>query len=312
MTEKKTQKCSEGNTKLPRSMDSNDRLRNWCFTNFDLNSPINFCEKRMKYLLYGEETCPDTGNTHHQGFVVMKNGQTFKYMKKHVFNNNCHFEPCIGGFKSNFEYCTKDGNWQEFGKKPAQGERTDLANIVSDISEGFINIDDIVINKPLVYHQYGRTLERANDIILLNKWRQSMTKGIWLHGKTGCGKSKLAFTSYSPKTHYVVPEDKGWWDNYRQQKVVILNDFRGHISYNNMLQMVDMHPYDVSRRGRSPMPFISDLVIVTSSLRPEQVYHNRENEDKIEQLLRRFKVFNIESKVDNMLALGEILYELNR
>lgn len=117
-----------------------------------------------------------------------------------------------------------------------------------------------------------------------------MTTCTWYYGSTGTGKSERAFKDFHPDKHYVLPKDKGWWDGYRQQNTVIINDFRGHIPYDELLQMIDRYPFDVSRRGRQPLPFTSSHVIITSSLSPEEVYHNRMENDSIEQLLRRIKV----------------------
>tara|TARA_B110001450_G_C17649738_1_gene492745 strand:+ start:1079 stop:1228 length:150 start_codon:yes stop_codon:yes gene_type:complete len=41
------------------------------------------------------------------------------------------------------------------------------------------------------------------------------------------------------------------------------------------------------------MPFISKTVIVTSFLSPAEVFHRRDDQDKIEQLLRRFDVVKL-------------------
>ena len=143
------------------------------------------------------------------------------------------------------------------------------------------------------YHQYGRTLNKIEDLAMRNKYRSEMTKGIWYWGETGVGKSHKAFEGFNPKTHYVLPNDNGWWDAYTQQDTIIINDFRGEIRYNELLNLVDKWPFNVKRRNREPIPFISKTVIITSSLKPEDVYHNRNDEDKIEQLLRRFEVIKV-------------------
>lgn len=63
---------------------------------------------------------------------------------------------------------------------------------------------------------------------------------------------------------------------------------------NELLMMIDKHPnYFVRRRGREPLPFTSKKVIITSSMSPEEVYHNLAENDKLEQLLRRIKVYNL-------------------
>ena len=96
----------------------------------------------------------------------------------------------------------------------------------------------------------------------------------WCYGETGTGKSHRAFANYHPDTHYNVPDDNGWWDGHKGQETVILNEFDGQIPCNEPLKLIDKLPYHVRRR-RAPAPFISQHVIVTSLLRPEQIYQNK-------------------------------------
>lgn len=286
MKEEKTQKCS-GNTK-PRTQ----RSRTWCLTMWDV--PV-FNEKQMSYLVYGKETCPTTGRLHYQTFVRFYNAKEFSAVKK-TFGNDAHIEVTKGSNDENIAYCTKDGDYVEFGNRPKQGRRTDLEEIARDISDG-TTVDSIALTNPTVYHQYGRTLNKLEDLRMRRLFRTTMTTGVWYYGSTGTGKSHQAFEGFSPDTHYVLPNDRGWWDGYVQQDIVIINDFRGHLSYDFMLQLVDKWPFSVPRRGREPMPFISKKVIVTSSLSPHEVYNRREQNDSIKQLLRRFEIICLDEEI---------------
>jgi len=219
---------------------------------------------------------------------------TLGSMKK-IIGDKIHLEVMKGSLEANLLYCSKDGDYKEFGTKPKQGERKDLDEIKNEILAGK-KVDEIVLENPMLYHQYGRTLNKIEDIALRKKKREWMTEGIWYHGETGSGKSHLAFENYDNSSHYVYPNDNGWWDGYVGQDIVILNDFRGEIRYNELLQMIDKWPFWVKRRGREPVPFLAKKVIITSSLKPQYVYRHREEEDKLEQLIRRIEIIEITRK----------------
>jgi len=251
-------------------------------------------EKQFKYLLTGREECPETGRVHWQTCVYFFNAKSLEEVVKYFGKRNCHAEHAKGTVEENIAYCTKDENYKEYGSKPSQGQRVDLTAVAEMIAKGK-TVDELTLENPALFHQYGRTLNKLEELRMRKVYRTEMTKGIWYHGLTGVGKSHIAFAGFTPETHYVLPNDNGWWDGYAQQETVIINDFRGRIPYDEILQLVDKWPMSVRRRGREPMPFTSKRVIITSSLTPGEVYHNRDKSDSIEQLLRRFEVRRLET-----------------
>lgn len=276
------------------------KSRNYCFTwnNYpsDLIYPTISQDSaenifgKFKYIIFGFENCPTTGTPHIQGYVDWINPRTIGGLKK--INKSIHWEIRKGTFDQAVDYCKKTGLFVEFGEPNQQGARTDLTKIKTDIING-LKVDDIAIDNPELYHKYGRTFNKIEDIAMRRRFRTTMTRGIWYWGPTGVGKSHLAFEGYTPETHYVHPNDNGWWDGYAQQDTVIINDFRGEISYNDLLKLVDKWPEKVKRRGREPLPFLSKTVIVTSSLHPAAVYKRRNEEDSLEQLFRRFEIVRV-------------------
>lgn len=253
------------------------------------------CDKyKFSYLVMGQEYTPTTNKMHVDGYYeypcARKIGTENNKFTKHFGNGFGDLQQAKGSSGENFDYSSKDErNIYEYGEAAKQGVRKDLVSAQKDINNGK-SVDELAIEDPMLYHMYGRTLNKLEELRMRTLYRTTMTKGIWIHGPTGTGKSREAFKNFHPSTHYVVPNDNGWWDGYCQQETVIINDFRGKIPYDELLQLVDRYPYSVKRRGREPMPFMSKTVLITSSLSPQEVYHNREANDSIEQLLRRFEV----------------------
>ena len=295
--------------------DAKKRHRAWCLTVWDENPPV-FNPDTMSYLLYAPETCPDTGKPHWQSYVYWRHAKTRSACIRSLdLTIHPYAKSADGSFQSNLNYIrgpyespdkskTKPFNpdWVEHGKQPSQGARADIIALRDEMASGETNIEKLILDKPDIYHQYGRTLHAIDTQLNINKFRDFMTEGIWYHGPTGSGKSHRAFKDYSPDTHYVWHSDKGWWDNYCGQETVIMNDFRGEIPYNQLLQIIDKWPYQVSRRGAPPRQFMSKRVIITSSLAPHKVYHNRDSEDDIKQLLRRVRVISLSSEYEFMEA----------
>lgn len=243
-----------------------------------------------KYVIVGKETAPTTGTKHLQGYVEW--GRSVRLSTLKNLCKRTHWEARKGTASQAIDYCKKDNDFVENGSPSEQGSRNDLKKLKESIMNGE-SVDNILLDNPSIYHQYGRTLTKIEDLRLRKQYRTEMTKGIWYWGPTGVGKSHKAYENFHPDTHYVYPNDNGWWDGYTQQHTVIINEFRGQITYSELLDLVDKWPKTVKRRNREPMPFTSKVCIITSSLHPKDVYHNLAQNDKLDQLLRRFDIINL-------------------
>lgn len=281
-------------------MPSATRLRNASITLQDATLRPTLAP-HMQYLVYQVEECPSTQKLHLQLYVQYRGQVAFSTVKKDFPKS--HIEKSKGSDVDNHAYCTKEatrveGPW-EFGDRKAQGRRADLDAVVECAIKG--GLSAVRSERPAEYVLYHRGLTSLLDGRLkdeLPSHRTWMTTAEWLHGPTGVGKSHRAFDGYSPATHYLWKlDDKEWQDGYVGQSVVIINDFRGEIKYNTLLNLIDKWPYEVSRRYLGPIQFLARHIILTSSMTPEQVYHNRVAEDKIEQLLRRVRVELLEKYI---------------
>ena len=271
------------------------RARRFAFTlnNYTEQDCERICEIKCDYLVVGKETAPTTGTPHLQGYIEFKDAKTKSAVIK-IIHPKAYVAPAIAGATMNTKYCKEDGNLLiEKGEAKTQGARTDLKKITQSIIDGETTVDDIALDKPDIYHQYARTLSKVEDLRMRKQYRTEMTQGIWYWGATGVGKSHKAYEGFTPETHYNWKYDNGWQDGYVQQETVIINEFRGQVSYSELLTLIDKWPTELRRRNREPMPFISKTVIITSALPPAEVYHNLSEKDDLAQLLRRIKVIEL-------------------
>lgn len=307
---------------------SENNQRNYCFTinNYTEDEMRALANIDCKYVVYGKEI-GESGTPHLQGFISFFNARTINGIKaKRKGNEISRFalfraslEETRGTIKDAINYCKKGeqpkDEWKEFKEKganwgknadvyergtpPSQGKREDLEKVYNECKVGK-SVDDICWDDPGTYNLCFKTLEKLEDMRLRKMRRTEFTQGIWIYGKTGSGKSAYAYSQ--EEKYYNYPYDNNWWDNYRCEPLVIIDEFRGQLPFNELLRMCDRNPnFEVKRRCRPPMPFVSKKVIITSSMRPEEVYVTLHENDKFEQFYRRFDVYEC---VDGELKLS--------
>lgn len=109
------------------------RAKYWCFT---LNNPTPQEKEdllkvpqlpNVEYLVFGHETGAE-GTPHLQGYVIWKAACRFTTVKSRLGSARYHLEVARGSPAQNRDYCTKDGQYEEFGELPSvtQGKRSDL------------------------------------------------------------------------------------------------------------------------------------------------------------------------------------------
>lgn len=306
---KTTQRRSKGNTNFrPQSDDlakKNPRSRGWLFTSFEDEPPV-YDEKLMTYLLYAPEICPHTNKNHWQSFVQWKYQHTLTASAKKL--NHAHHDLPMGSMAEIFTYIQGpyekgdkkkpfNPECKEFGIKPEQGKKCDLHDRVACIKRGELTVDSIAVNEPMVYHQFGRTLEKVEAVARRQTFRTEMTEGIWLWGPTGVGKSYRAYAGFHPDTHYVWSIGVQYQCGYTGQETIIMDDFRGDISYQQMLRIIDWTAQYVEVKCKERVPLMAKRVYITSSKPPEKVYwRQNENPEGISELRRRLVIKHIDKR----------------
>lgn len=296
----------KGNTDTLSLEDDGKKCKSWCFTSFEIEKPVFFAEK-FRYLCFSPEICPTTKKNHYQGYFYLNNDMTLSAIKKKI-NGKWKLIKCNGTPQQNKIYCgsedyIKDGKvklknplFEEFGTIPKQGQRVDLIEINEKIKKG-ASVKEMRQEDPLLYHMYGRTLEKLEDDYLRTQYRKDMPQVIWYYGKTGTGKSHTAFKNYNRDTDYLLNvKDGGFWEGYLGQKTVIINEFRGQIPFEDLLQICDKWDYMCKRKGRETIPLLANKIIITSCKRPEDIYkHSLDDEDCIDQFTRRCEIIELKA-----------------
>jgi len=153
---------------------------NFVFTSFSEEKP-KFDNTLMKYLCFGEEKTNE-GKLHWQGYCELITKRVLNVCKK-LIGGNPHIEQRKGSQAQAIKYCQKDGKFEEFGEKRCQGEQTGLSTLKDMIIDGKSNSKEIAMEHSDLYHKYGRTIERIQELHNNSIKRDFETKIYWIWGK---------------------------------------------------------------------------------------------------------------------------------
>lgn len=110
-----------------------------------------------------------------------------------------------------------------------------------------------------------------------------------LWGRTGTGKSRRAWEEAGFDAYTKDPRTK-WWDGYRNQENVVIDEFRGVIDVSHLLRWLDRYPVNVEVKGSS-RPLKANKFWITSNLDPRSWYPELDPET-LEALLRRLNIIH--------------------
>jgi len=242
----------------------------------------------IKYMIVGKEV-GQQGTPHIQGVTSWKNAKTLKAMIKSMPIRVANIVIANGTAFQNYEYCSKDKNFKEYGIRPTrdeQGKRNDLIEIKKKIANNE-KIKTMLVNNDIVNDQQLRYAERLTKYLEKQRTQKPIVK--WYYGATGTGKTKGAFEEFQAQANdndniYFSMDTGKWWEGYDAQEFVIIDDMRGDfMEFHQLLKLLDRYPYKVETKG-STRQFLATHIIITSAYTPQEMFSSRED---IGQLLRR-------------------------
>jgi len=268
---------------------------------FTINNPTIFddieIEKAIEeatYLCYGIEI-GEQGTRHYQGFVMFSNPRSYARIKSML--TRAHLEGRKGTVQQAIEYCEKDGQFREWGTRPAfkKTSKERFKWCIQQAREG--NIGAIEDEEPGIFLRYLQTFRSLN-----RRRHETMggpTNHEWWYGSTGTGKSKRLNETYPE--HYRKQLNK-WWDGYEDQDTVGIEEispecgkWMGHL----LKIWADRYPFNAEVKGGCLQNIRPKKLIVTSNYSIEECFPN---EQDYKPLKRRFKVthfnnmFNVEEQ----------------
>ena len=219
---------------------------------------------------------------HWQILVAFKVKQRLRSVKR-IFGESCHAE--LSRSEASNDYVWKEetrieGTQFELGELAVKrNNKQDWDLVFSKAKSGnFDDIDtDILIRHysslKRIYVDYATPTHRGKQEVHI----------FW--GVTGSGKSHTAFELAGDDYYLKSPLTK-WFDGYRGQETIIIDEFRGIIDVSHLLKWLDQYPCNVEVKGYQTY-LRTKKWIFTSNLNPVDWYPTLDYETLM-ALRRRF------------------------
>lgn len=269
------------------------RSRNWVFVlnNWSEAEVEALKEQQFKFLVFGYEVS-QTGTPHLQGQICFENGKSAAAVRKII--PRAHIE-VTGDLEASIKYCLKgegtpdvpvNPNVEQYGTRPmskaekGQAGADYWAATLESAKRG--RFDEL---SPQVQFTQAKLLDYIYFRELKNRVLEDTTEQhLWYYGKSRTGKSRKARQD-NPDAYLKMCNK--WWDGYRDQEVVIIEDFDpAHSVLGHHIKIWgDRYPFPAEIKGTGAV-IRPRLVIVTSNYHPSEIWTE---EAQLEPILMRFK-----------------------
>lgn len=246
-------------------------------------------ETVIEYLIFGREVGA-SGTRHLQGFVSFKSRRRFAYVRS-VLGEQCHVEKAKGTPGDNRTYCSKEGDFEEFGEAPPDAPNSSKLTdeLAAAVIEHIRNKRNVEAADCVGAASWLRNSRRymENAFVGLPPVERSDVRVFWYYGPPGWGKSRRAhLEAVDP---YMKDSRTKWWHSYQLETDVIIDDMdRDGIHINHLLKWFDRYKCNVETKG-GQMPLFARNFWITSNYPPEEVFPDA-RPDTINALRRRMTV----------------------
>lgn len=278
------------------------RSRNYTFTlnNYTSEEYAALLQTKCNYLIMGKEIGSVEGTPHIQGYIVFAEGKTLSAVSKLM--PRAHIEESKGSPDQNYEYCSKDKDFIEVGRRPMSQKRKGQCNIerfetaYELAKEG--NFEEIP--KDILLRYYPTLKKIAAEHQKPPPCLDEITN-IWYYGPAGTGKTTKA-KEIAPNAYL-----KGltkWWDGYDGQQDVIIDDmdpFHKGLAH-EFKQWGHHYPFPAETKG-GQITIRPKRIIVTSQYRIHEIWDDPESVQAMQRRYEEILVSTNKPMTDTKLIL---------
>lgn len=232
----------------------------------------------------------ESGTPHIQGFILFQRAKRWNAVREMPEFERAHIE--VTRVQAALEkYCKKDGDYIVIDNRKERRKLQCLADACTAILDRR-SLGEVAREYPSVFVRYHRGLERLASE--LDAPPRRVPSVIWYYGRTGVGKSRCAeslaealgdafgWTAYWKSGGY------RWWQGYRGQDIVVLDELRGDFcTLHQLLRLLDRYPLYVENKGGS-WHISASCYIITAPFAPPGLYPGKSaGSEDLAQLFRR-------------------------
>ncbi len=268
------------------------QCRNWVFTDFellDLEKIYNDNIELIRFIGWGEETCPDTNRKHLQGWIQTFNKKRRGGISKLLGSKKTHIEPMRGTPDDSEKYCKKEGRYRHFGNYVTERQRSDIFEMKTHIDEGQSNYELATTNfqlyvmyrKQFMQYRYDRLEEKSTTF-------RNVTVEVF-KGKTGTNKTRTAVEE--SKGYYKIQGDSlEWWDGYVGQDILIIDEYNNQVPITKLLSILDGYQLRLPVKGGFTYAMWTK-VIITTNLSCLHIKAKLEHREALDRRISKITVF---------------------
>lgn len=243
------------------------KMRRFTVTSYS-EAPPAFDNEFLSYLCYQQEKCPTTERLHWQVYLETSSRRSPNVVRKRY--SPAHVEVSQGTAAQNREYCSKcesavPGTFEEFGTPMSQGARTDLTEYITDVRSG-MKLKQRLERYPDIEARY----RHLHSLVLMaeteeyeNKIRSDL-KVYFFCGPSGSGKTRRVYQERPDVYRPTVQGKSVWWQNYRGQSAILLDDITPDFDRTALLHITDIYPYPLNVKGSHSYAAWTTVYITTN------------------------------------------------
>jgi hypothetical protein len=235
-------------------------------------------------------------------FIQFSSPVRFSQVKKNFPSS--HIDRSKGTSIENRDYVFKKGKWAnsdksstnlpnthfEFGDIPEErpGSRSDLTELYQAIKDG-LTTAEIVENYPK-HMMHITDIERTRRIILEEEYRTTFRdlKVVYIHGETGVGKTRTIMEHYGYDKVFRVTNYKNPFDSYNQEPILVLDEYVGQFTMQNLLNYLDGYPLSLPSRYSDKIACYCKVFIISNLSLDFQYFNIQKDYKKVwKAFLRR-------------------------